>query len=453
MTRIIAYDMCRLFIGPNFATPRGIDRVDFAMANHLFADPDSSHIAILPTPLGIRAYPAPVARALLRHLHGVWRESPDLSEDARLTALVSDMISPRADAATLSARRNGLTRTEGVRRSVAMLREIGWHRGRPAVDAVPADSVYVNLGQLGLAVPMFFTWLQKRPDVACALMIHDTIPLDHPELVKPGSVAHHAQMVRTAATRADCLIFSTAFARASVNLALAQLHQAPRPSLVRALPVPAAFAEVHESLPELSGRHYFVAVSTIEPRKNFTLLLRVWERLIVRLGAAAPHLVIVGAPGHDANRILAPLATSPGLREHVHPVSGLSSPALARLVLGGAGLLSPSLAEGFGLPLLEGIAMGVPTIASDIASHREIAHPETQLLGINDQVGWERAILALPRVASRTCPHIPLDMTEAAYCADILAFLGTVTPKSKTANSRVDRTEPKPTKRSTQYGR
>lgn len=36
MSRIIAYDLCRLFIGPHFATPRGIDRVDLAMAKHIF---------------------------------------------------------------------------------------------------------------------------------------------------------------------------------------------------------------------------------------------------------------------------------------------------------------------------------------------------------------------------------------------------------------------------------
>lgn len=436
MLRIIAYDLCRLFIGPNFATPRGIDRVDFAMANHIFADPDSPHIGILPTPLGVRAYAAPVARTLLDHLHGLWGETPESADDPRLTELIADITAPRADASKLPIHgATRLTRAEGVRRSIAMLRDIGVRRGRAAAKAVPADAVYVNFGQLALAVPPFFNWLKERPDVACALMIHDTIPLDHPELVKAGSVAHHARMIRTAAVNADCLIFSTAFAKASVGLALAQLQQEPLPSLVRSLPVPSAIAEVRESLPDLAGKHYCVAVSTIEPRKNFTLLLRVWQRLISRSGEQAPHLVIVGAPGLDAERILAPLASSPGLRQRVHPISGLSSPALARLVLGAAGLLSPSLAEGFGLPLLEGVALGVPTIASDIASHREIAHHTTTLLGIDDHAGWERAIMALPRVSSRACPHIPIGMTEAAYCADVLAFLDTITPRSRAVGS------------------
>lgn len=436
MSRIIAYDLCRLFIGPSSATPRGIDRVDLAMANHIFADPDSPHIGILPTPLGVRAYPARIVRLLLTHVQRMWQESLECEDDPRLQGLIADMRSPGGQPG--HSRPNGaagLTRSESIRRSFALLRHTSVRPGRSAAKSVPFNAIYMNLGQLALAVPMFFKWLQNRPDVTCAMMIHDTIPLDHPELVKPGSVAHHARMVRTAAAHADCLIFSTAFARASVNKALAGLQHSPLPSIVRSLPVTSAFADAQDSLPELAGKHYFVVVSTIEPRKNFALLLNVWRQLIAEMGNQAPYLVIVGAPGLDAERILAPVADSSGLRERVLHVSGLSSPALARLVLGCAALLSPSFAEGFGLPLLEGIAMGVPTIASDIPSHREIAHSTTRLLGVDDHAGWRRAILATPRIAVGRRPHIPFAMTEAAYCADLLAFLRSVMPKSHAART------------------
>lgn len=439
MSRVIAYDLCRLFIGPYFVTPRGIDRVDLAMANSLFADPESPHIGIVPTPLGVRAYPAPVARLLLDHLQHVWREGPGIADDDPLALLIADIRSrggnsPALDC-TLATRH---ARSAGVRRFLAMLCQTGVRTGHDAAKALPRDAVYVNLGQIGLAIPSFFRWLRGRPDVACAVMIHDTIPLDYPELVKPGAAAHHARMVQTAAAHADGLIFSTAFARTSVERAMERLDRSRRPSLVRSLPVSAAFTDARESLPDLSGTHYFVAVSTIEPRKNFSLLLRVWERLLATHGEHAPHLVIVGAPGLEADRILAPLTTSPGLRAHVHPVAGLSSPALARLMLGAAGLLSPSIAEGFGLPLLEGLALAVPTVASDIPSHREIGGPSTTLLAVDDQDGWERAIASLPRVGFRTCPPIPRSMTEAGYCADILAFLETLSPTSSRMRSAGD---------------
>lgn len=427
MSRIIAYDLCRLFIGPYFATPRGIDRVDLAVAKHVFADPDSPHVAVLPTPLGVRVYPARTARRLLDHLQLAWGEISATESDARLQALVAAMTSAPAPAPGPAGPAR-LSRARIARRFGAMLRQTGVSTGRPATTGVPRDAVYVNLGQLALAVPMFFTWLPQRPDVACALMIHDTIPLDHPQVVRPAAVAHHARMIATAASHADGLIFSTAFAQASVTAALAPTRRGPLPGLVRALPVPAAFAAAADRLPELGDTHYFVVVSTVEPRKNFGLLLTIWERLVDTMGRRAPHLVIVGARGLAAAAILAPLADSARLRERVHHVAGLSSPMLARLMAGCAAVLSPSIAEGFGLPLLEGIAMGVPTIASDIPSHREIARGTTVLLGSDDHAGWEAAILATPRAVPFRRPPLPVEMTEGAYCADVIDFLRAVRP-------------------------
>ncbi|MFK5047932.1 hypothetical protein ACI4CD_29925, partial [Klebsiella pneumoniae] len=76
---------------------------------------------------------------------------------------------------------------------------------------------------------------------------------------------------------------------------------------VRGLPLPQAFAQQAIGVPELAQQRYFIVVSTIEPRKNHALLLRVWTRLIERMGVSAPHLVIVGSRGFDGERIMAPL--------------------------------------------------------------------------------------------------------------------------------------------------
>jgi glycosyltransferase involved in cell wall biosynthesis len=208
-----------------------------------------------------------------------------------------------------------------------------------------------------------------------------------------------------------------------VNASLAHNGRPHLPSLVRPLPLSAAFVETASALPELSGARYCVVVSTIEPRKNHDLLLRVWRRLIARLGRDAPHLVIVGSRGFDSDRILAPLENSAMLRAHVHEVSGLSSHALAQLMLGAAGLLSPTWVEGFGLPVLEANILGVPAIASNIAAHREIAQGATTLLACDDEDAWLHAIAALPPAGARRRPVIPVDVTEAAYCTDLVNFL------------------------------
>jgi hypothetical protein len=267
-------------------------------------------------------------------------------------------------------------------------------------------------------------WLCRSSIIGlAAIMLHDVIPLKYPKLVNPGSVAHHARMVRTAAHRADCMIYNSTYACDGVNAALASLGRGMIPSLVRSLPLPVAFAEASGSLPELAGVHYFVAIATIEPRKNIDLLVRVWKSMLARMNGATPHLILVGSRGYGAERILATLNSDPVLRTRIHHVSGLSSPALASLVLGAAGMLCPSHSEGFGLPVLEGNAMGVPTIASDIPAHREVADAATTLLQANDGAAWERTITALPPPGQRFRPRIPCGLTEAAYCSDLVAFL------------------------------
>jgi glycosyltransferase involved in cell wall biosynthesis len=255
------------------------------------------------------------------------------------------------------------------------------------------------------------------------MMVHDAIPIDYPHLVGAKAPLHHKQMIRTAAEHANCMIFNSTYTHDSVSAVMRDLGRNCPPALVRSLPLPASFAEVEAGVAELAGTRYFIAVSTIEPRKNFGLLLRVWERFVATMGAAAPHLIIVGSPGKDADSILAPLESNSALASRVHHVVGLSSPSLASLLLGAAGMLCPSLAEGFGLPLLEASAMGVPAIATDIPAHREVATGMTILLPADDEEGWARAIMASPDMAIRRRPHVPFAMTEAAYCADIVDFV------------------------------
>ena len=305
-----------------------------------------------------------------------------------------------------------------------MLHATGLFPRRSAQRLVPANAVYLNIGQLGLAMPSFFDWFAKRPDITRAIMVHDVIPVDFPHLVGDKAPVHHMQMIRTAARYADCMIFNSNYTRDSVSSVMQKLGRSCPAALVRPLPVPAAFAGAKDSVAELSNLRYFLAVSTIEPRKNFALLLRVWQRFVATMGPAAPHLIIVGSPGKDADRILAPLASDRALAGRVHHVVGLSSPALASLLLGAAGMLCPTLAEGFGLPLLEASAMGVPAIATDIPAHREVATATTVLLPADDEEAWGRTIMALPDTKPRQRPHIPCTVTEAAYCADIVNFLG-----------------------------
>jgi glycosyltransferase involved in cell wall biosynthesis len=419
---VIGFDVTRLFLGPLSRSPRGIDRIDLALAHHLFADDASPHLGILPTPWGVRAYEAARIRRGLDHLDALWSESASAEADPQWRN-VSGWL--RGEVPSRAATRGGHF-GKGARLA-RELRATGFAFGKAVRLALPRGAIYLNVGQIGLAVPAFHAWLHQRPDITAVHMLHDVIPLDHPELVEPASRAHHLRMVKTAARQADGLIVTTEHARERVSAELLRHRCDPRqalaPTLVRGLPLPRAFRQPRTSDPALANVRYFVACGSIEPRKNHALLFEVWRRLRARLGAATPRLVLVGAPGWQSEAILRPLAQDRELGEVIHHFAGLSSPALARLMLGAAAVLCPSRAEGFGLPLLEANALGVPVIASDIPSHREVAREGTILLACDDPEGWTQAVAAHEAGGSRQTPPVADDGCEQAYCLDILAFL------------------------------
>jgi glycosyltransferase involved in cell wall biosynthesis len=115
---------------------------------------------------------------------------------------------------------------------------------------------------------------------------------------------------------------------------------------------------------------YVLHVSTLEPRKNQVRLVAAWERMR-RAGFAGP-LVLVGADGWRLRPILAQIEASP-FASDIRRLRGVSDADLAALY--GAATVSafPSLAEGFGYPLLESMACGTPCVSSDHASLVELA--------------------------------------------------------------------------------
>ncbi|MFN3890906.1 MAG: glycosyltransferase family 4 protein [Beijerinckiaceae bacterium] len=402
MTPPVAYDCTRLFLGPLQRTPRGIDRVDMAYAEHVFTtNPQAT--AVLPTAWGVRCFARERALAGLSRLRALWAEAADPNEDPAWLALRARLL--EGDEQQNAQRPARPAPQRQATRLLSLLRATGLSTGRAVRRAVPPAAVYLNVGQIGLAIPCLTRWLDARRDVKPALMLHDVIPLETPEYVEPQGVWGHNNMVAVTARYAGGLIVTTGAARGAIERELARRGRDPLPAFERPLPPSEPFGPGVAADPALERCTYFVACATLEPRKNIELLSEIWKRLCAEQGEAAPHLVIVGAKGWTGERIAARLQRAPGTVRRLHIVHGLSTPSLARLIAGARAMLSPSFVEGFGLPIVEAQAIGTPVIASDIPSHREIACAGTTLIDPLDGPGWkaavERAALGPSRRAAR----------------------------------------------------
>ena len=270
---------------------------------------------------------------------------PALAKTAPPGWTVSSVVARHADVA--AAR---LPDVEGPRvlrlppRALAAL----WQLGRqwwPGGDAVHAPTPFAP----------------PRPPAGRTLSVtvHDTVPWTHPETLTARGVSWHRTMITRAARRASGLVVPTR----AVADELAVLVDLDVP--VRVVPhgvrVPAGTAEL-----DLPGT-YVLAVGTIEPRKGIDVLIDAMAAL------EGVPLVIAGQPGWggvDPAR----LAAERGLPEGRVRVLGKVSDAELATVLRRATVLAvPSLAEGFGLGLLEAMAAGVPVVHTDVPALVEVA--------------------------------------------------------------------------------
>jgi glycosyltransferase involved in cell wall biosynthesis len=123
---------------------------------------------------------------------------------------------------------------------------------------------------------------------------------------------------------------------------------------------------------------FILAVGTVEPRKNYPRLLAAFRRMRGRHGSlpfiingrpGVPQLVIAGRPGWAYGDTLQRIAAEPGVRYLGH----VDEPTLTALYESASVLAFPSLYEGFGLPLLEAMAHGVPAVVGAAGALPELA--------------------------------------------------------------------------------
>lgn len=232
-----------------------------------------------------------------------------------------------------------------------------WHL-RTALAASRACSVFLSTNSY------LTTWFTRVPAVA---IVYDMIPFE-PEmrpnrrsvvierLTLPWAVRRSAAMVCISEATRRALVdhFPAAAAKAIVAPLGASSAGSPEiePDEMAKLPVPG----------------FVLAVGTLEPRKNMPRLVAAYTRLDEELKRRHP-LVVVGALGWETGEILQALRS---LGDRCTMLGYVSDGVLAELYRRCAVFCYPSLGEGFGLPVLEAMAVGAVVLTSNLSSLPEV---------------------------------------------------------------------------------
>lgn len=253
---------------------------------------------------------------------------------------------------------------------------------------LPPGTVYFNTGHANLSARRLAAL--GRAGLRRAVLVHDVIPLDHPEYTRPGIPAVFARKMAAVAHHADLVIHTTRDARQRTEAQLARLGRVP-PGIVAPLGITLA-AAAPVALPGFDpSRPWFIAIGTIEPRKNHAFLLDLWQTLASRLPPdRLPQLIIAGGRGWNNDAVFRRLDTRP---PGVIEAQGLPDGALSSLLQGARALLFPSFAEGFGLPPAEAAALGCPVIANPLPVLQEILGDYPVYLPVHDDYAWLETIM------------------------------------------------------------
>jgi glycosyltransferase involved in cell wall biosynthesis len=239
--------------------------------------------------------------------------------------------------------------------------------------------------------------LKAESGLRIVAVLQDMIPFVHPQFFESAAfVERFAAYVDFLARDADLVLAISNSTRSDFLEAAPQTDPA-RVVVVRlgADPIPSAEQSRPTALAALGERPFVLSVSTIQARKNFDLLYRLWQKSAIAGRDGMPHLVIVGREGFGSADLLHSMRNDPWIAKTVTILSTASDAELAWLYEHCAFTLYPSWYEGWGLPLSESLAYGKTFIASDNSSLPEAG----QGLGIHvdpyDQIAWSREILRL----------------------------------------------------------
>jgi glycosyltransferase involved in cell wall biosynthesis len=149
----------------------------------------------------------------------------------------------------------------------------------------------------------------------------------------------------------------------------------------------------------LQAGSFALFVSTLEPRKNLPMLLRALRGCLDRQPGAGYRLVVAGARGWNDGEIFETVREL-RLADAVAFTGSVSQDDLLWLYNACRFYVNPSLYEGFGLPVVEALACGTPTLAAASSSIPEVAGDAALLLPPHDVAAWAEAMERLWHDAS-----------------------------------------------------
>lgn len=305
-----------------------------------------------------------------------------------------------------AAHRSGLTRVSSRLREAlgGTAREVTWDSAQCKFDSgtsePPRGDDWLFTTELFSEEerPGLTSFLDAKP-CRMAAVFHDAIPLKHPHITWPQSVARHPGYMKLLARFDRVWAVSQASREELLGFWRWQgLSKFPRVDVLALGADAMAGPRVAQRPAPSKQRPALLCVGIVEPRKNQSFLLAVCDELWT--GGVDFELHLVGRVNpHFGRPIVREIETLQRRhRQRLQFHEAASDSVVTALYARARASLFPTLAEGCGLPLLESLWMGVPCVCSNLAVLRENADGGGCVpVAVNDRLAWKTALQQILR--------------------------------------------------------
>ncbi len=270
-----------------------------------------------------------------------------------------------------------------------------WRRKAPGID-VRVVRPTNPLARIPISLPVLahrdrldalISHVNGPPFAPCPVvtLIHDVAFARHPEFFSRFQRAYMNVTVRASMRWADAVVAVSQFTK---DEAVALFRFPAERVTVAHNGVDDVFDNPSED--PVVPPPFFLAAGNLEPRKNLATLVGAYRHLVARRPEIPERLVLVGQ-FKDAAPLLAASADLVQSGRLILP-GYVSDEELASLCHAATAFAYPSVYEGFGLPPLEAMAAGAPTLVADIPVMREVVGDNGVRLPAKDPTAWRRAM-------------------------------------------------------------
>lgn len=270
-------------------------------------------------------------------------------------------------------------------------------------------------------------------DIRSVLTVYDLNYIMVSETMRYSAVWQYKLFFRRDVLRADYILAISQ----GTSRRLADLVQCSADAIVYPAVSPAFRPRLPTDIKKCLHRYgvaspYLLAVATWEPRKNLELLLQTFLQMKERGELSGYQLVLVGGRGWKDKRLM----TLTGAAKHVLSLGYVPDMDLPLLYAGADAFVFPSIYEGFGMPVLEARASGIPIVATDIPELREAGGTDAIYVEPT-AAGIRRGLRQALQVGRPTTPNGWLPTWEEGAKTLAAALCGTLL--KRTAQCSADR--------------